>query len=355
MTKYIWIFCALSIFVALGGYSCDDSTNASSDEKTLLDIPEHFPEIPAPAYNPVTLEKARLGRLLFYDKILSDNYEFSCGSCHEQSEGFAHRGYKVDRGANGEHELRNTMSLVNAAYFETLMWTGHVELIEQPAYRGIWLPSIFGADTNLINRRLAEHPHYPRLINEAFGEDAQANCDYAARAIATFIRTIVSGNSPYDRYLRGDEDALSESGKRGMDLFFGERGRCSLCHTGLFFTDDKFHNTATTTHYFDRGRHYVTKDYEDYGKFKTPTLRNIEVTGPYMHNGEFEDLEAVMRHYNRGGLDFITKDTLMKRLNLSASEKEDIINFLKALTDEKFLSDPRYSDPFKSGDPFENY
>lgn len=307
-------------------------------------VPEGFPPIPYPDDNPITPEKVELGRRLFYEKLLSRDKDIpSCSHCLKQPNAFCDFN-QVSRAADRESEYRNTMTLANVAYRKNLFWDGRGSKIESPAYRSLWMPNILAADTNVIVNRLLSHPLYPDLFRKAFGRDVKISGYLISQAIATFIRTFISGNSPFDKFTRGDSSALSQEQIRGKDLFFG-KANCSKCHSDFLFTDGKFHNTGITTHYFDRGRYYITKVNSDRGKFLTPTLRNIEVTAPYMHDGTIPTLELVIEHYNTGGKPFINKDTLMKTLNLSQREKEDLISFLKSLTDWEFLKNKRFSNP----------
>lgn len=307
--------------------------------------PPGFPSIPFPAENPYTRAKFELGRRLFYEKILVKDSSFkSCSHCMKQAYNFQDD-QPVSLGFNKLPEYRNTMSLTNVAYFDKIFWDGRGKRIEQPAYRSLFLPYIFGMDTNELQKRLKNHPLYPKLFKEAFGPDAEPTAYLTSLAISTFVRCLVSGNSPYDKYIRGDTNALTEQQKRGMKLFFSERTRCSVCHSGFLFTDLQFHNTGLKIHYFDFGREYITKNYADRGKFLTPSLRNVEVSAPYMHDGTFSTLEEVIENYNLGGKPFFNKDTLIKPLNLTPQEKLDLVNFLKALTDWEFLNNPNFSEP----------
>jgi cytochrome c peroxidase len=307
-------------------------------------VPEDFPPIPFPADNPYNPDKVVLGRRLFYEKILSRDSTISCSHCMKPERSFSDAVPK-SRGWNGEAQNRNSMSVVNAAYRQFLNWDGRGSRIETNAYRSFFLLNVFASDTNKINLRLQNSPVYQKLFKLAFGQDAKPNCFDAARAIATFVRTLVSGNSRYDKYKRGNTAALTEQEIRGMNLFFSDRTKCSVCHSGFLFTDMKFHNTGTTTHYFDRGRFYVTGKMEDRGKFLTPSLRNVELTSPYLHDGAYFTLGIVIDNYNEGGKLFINKDTLIKPLHLSAQEKSDIISFLKTLTDWDFIHSERISNP----------
>jgi cytochrome c peroxidase len=242
---------------------------------------------------------------------------------------------RISHGVDCEPETRNTMVLVNVAYRKNLFWDGRGSAIESPAYRSLWLPQILGADTNEIVKRLIAHPKYPMMFKKAFGNDAKPSAYLISKAIATFVRVLISGNSSFDRYIRGDLNALSDAQKRGVNLFFSDRTNCSKCHSGIFFTDNNFHATGASSHYFD------------WGKFITPQLRNVEVTAPYMHEGILPTLESVIDHYNAGGRfnSLFNKDTLIKPLGLSQQEKSDIIEFLKSLTDREFLNNPAFANP----------
>lgn len=343
--KIVSFFLILSLFLC--GYSCEKSTESSEEEKyDYLTPPEGFPPIPFPENNPYSYEKVQLGRKLFYEKLLSKNRDLpSCSHCMKQRNAFCDD-TPISRAHNDEAEYRNTMSLNNVAYRKNLFWDGRGKRIEGPAYRSLWLPMILGADTSEIINRLVKHPEYPEMFRQAFGEDAKPNATLVSKAIATFVRTLVSGNSRYDRYVRGEKNLLTEAELRGMELFFNQkRTNCSNCHSDFMFTDGKYHNTGVHTHYFDRGRFYVSGKNEDRGKFITPTLRNIAETAPYMHNGDMASLEVVLEHYNRGGRPFINKDSLMRPLNLRKHEIADLIAFLKTLTDEEFINNPKYMNP----------
>ncbi len=337
----------LILLFSINLFGCKDSSisESSTNEKDYSKTPPGFPPITFPQDNPYSKAKFELGRRLFYDKILVRDSSFkSCSHCLKQPNNFQDI-VPNSLGHLNIPEPRNTMSLTNVAYFDKIFWDGRGNRIEQPAYRSLFLPYIFGTDTNELQRRLENHHLYPRLFKEAFGENARPSAWLVSQAISTFVRCLVSGNSAYDRYIRGDTNALTESQKRGMRLFFSERTRCSVCHSGFLFTDLQFHNTGTSMFYADWGRYYVTKDYKDRYKFITPSLRNVEVSAPYLHDGTYKTLEEVIENYNRGGYPFLNKDTLLKPLILSKQEKEDLINFLKALTDWEFLTNPDFAEP----------
>jgi len=302
----------VSFFSFCGCDSSSDST-PETENRDYDKVPPHFPPIPFPESNPYSPEKVELGRMLFYEKLLSkDSTIASCSHCMKQDHAFGDC-TPVSYGLNQEPETRNTMSLQNAAYRTAYFWDGRGAAIESPAYRSLYLPVILGSDTNEIKQRLMNTPPYPEMFRKAFGDDAEPDAYLIAKAIATFVRTLVSGNSRYDKYLLGDKTALNQSELNGMELFFNtSKTNCSICHSGLFFTDLKFHNTGTTSHYFDRGRYYITKDDKDRGKFITPTLRNVEVTAPYTHDGEYNTLLELLNNYNIGGRAWENKATLMK-------------------------------------------
>ncbi|MBM2815653.1 MAG: Cytochrome c protein [Ignavibacteria bacterium] len=319
------------------------SRNSSNNEN--ISVPQGFPPVPEPPDNPITLEKIELGRRLFYEKKLSKNGDMpSCSHCMKQENAFADN-TNFSKGNNNEPEYRRNMSLINAAYRKNLFWDGRGKAIEQPAYRSLFLPFILGSDTNVLQKRLEETPDYPEMFRKAFGKDAKPSAYYVSKAIATFVRTFISGNSAYDKYIHGDSSAMDKSAISGKELFFSDKTKCSRCHSGFLFTDGLFHNTAITAHYFDFGRYYITGKNNDKGKFLTPTLRNIEVRKPYMHDGSILSLEEVIEHYNNGGKNWYTKDTLIKPLNLTVQDKKDLLSFLKSLTDHEFLSNPKYKNP----------
>jgi len=332
MTKFIFIYIIfLFLFIA-----CDE--NASVPDKNANQFsfikPDDFPEIVFPEYNKYSSAKAFLGQKLFTEKMLSVNNSISCASCHIPEKAFS-SGSPVSFIIDKELTVRNVPSIMNIAYYDIFNWDGSANNLDEMIYKDLTIPTVFYNDTNIIIERLSQSNDYKKLFFDAYGT-SEIKAYQVSNAIAVFIRTLISGNSRYDKYKRGDKSALNDSEIRGMKLFFSDRTNCSKCHSGLFFTDNSFHNTGTSTHYFDLGRFYVTKNHSDRGKFKTPTLRNIELTSPYKHNGEQLTLEEVIENYDSGGKLFINKDTLIKKLNLNYQEKKDLINFLKSLTDERF-------------------
>jgi cytochrome c peroxidase len=329
----------------------------------------------------MTAAKVELGRHLFYDTRLSVNTQQSCASCHDQAKAFTDAKTRAV-GATGEIHPRSSMSIVNIAYTPVLTWANpNMKQLERQA-----LVPMFGehpVELGLSGKedetlaRLQAEPRYQKLFPESFpGEAEPFTIENVTKAIAAFERILISGDSPYDRYLNGDRRAISLSAKRGEALFFSERLECFHCHGGFNFSQSvdhegkafaeiEFHNTGL---YNLDGRGAFPKDntgvfeftgrLEDMGKFRAPTLRNIAVTAPYMHDGSIATLEGVIDHYAAGGRTIRVgeykgvgsaspqKSAFVKGFKLTAQEKRDLIAFLNSLTDEKFLRDPRFSDPW---------
>lgn len=325
--------------------SCSDTTapNNTEDQPVLV-VPEQFPAVPFPDDNPFSAAKTALGKKLYYDTRLSQDGTVSCGTCHRQELAFTD-GLPIARGVNNEPGSRNTPTIVNTAYLHILAFDGLASSLEAQLMRAVVSPVEMRADTMIVQQYLQNDAGYRAMFASAFGTDAPVNTSNAVRAIATFVRTVLSGGSRYDRFKLGDNSALNEPEKRGRTLFFSNRLRCSLCHASYNFSDGIFHNTGVYMHYIDKGRYYATKDENDVGKFKTPTLRNIALTAPYMHDGSMNTLEEVVEHYNEGGHPNLQRDTLMRPLDLTAQEAADLISFMKALTDDNLLQDSRFKKP----------
>jgi cytochrome c peroxidase len=344
-------------------------------------LPPGFPEPVVPADNPMTEAKVALGRHLFYDVRLSGNGTQSCATCHVQALAFSD---PFDRavGSTGEVHPRGSMSLANVAYSPALTWANPLlRSLEQQA-----LIPMFGDDPVELGlagqeaalfARLRREPRYAALFAAAYpGERDPISVSGIVKALGTFQRTLISGRSPYDRYQQGDSSALSVSAKRGEAIFFSEQAECFHCHGGFNFTgtvnyvgkgfvEIEFHNTGLYN--IDGEGAYpepntgiaaVTTDPDDMGKFKAPTLRNIAVTAPYMHDGSIATLDEVIEHYNAGGRTIANgphagvgaaspfKSEFLKPMELTAQQKRDLIAFLESLTDSTFLRDPRFSNPW---------
>jgi cytochrome c peroxidase len=322
------------------------------------DLPQGFPPPPVPSSNPMSAAKVRLGRYLFYDTRLSVNGSQSCASCHQQKQAFTD-GRSVGVGATGQSHSRSAMSLVNVAYSAVLTWSNpNMRSLEDQAMIPLFGEhpvelGMHGREQELL-ARLRGVAMYRELFPQAFpGVRDSFSVVNVARALACFERTIISARSAYDRYHTGGEpDAISEAAKRGeADFFTDYEGSCFRCHSGFNFSDAAsalFHNTGLYNPYPapDLGIFEHTHRPEDQGKFKTPTLRNIALTAPYMHDGSIASLEDVIEHYAAGGR---TKnphrDPRMLTIQLTAQNKRDLVAFLRSLTDDDVTRDRRFSKP----------
>lgn len=305
-------------------------------------VPQGFPEPIFPTDNPANAEKIELGRKLFYDPMLSSDKSVACASCHKQELAFTD-GNQVSRGVNRELGTRNSPTIVNAAYNERLFWDGRSATIEEQALAAATNPAEMRAVEPVIDLRLQQDSAYSIEFARAFGNGSKPTTRLSMKAIATFVRTVLSGSSRYDEFNNGNKSALNDSEIRGKDLFFSSRTQCSECHSGHNFTDNQFHSTGLFSHYYDEGRSDVTKLPSDVGSFKTPSLRNIALTAPYEHDGHLTTLEAVIEHYNSGGKNFVNKDDRVRKLNLTDAEKQDLIAFLRSLTDNTLLVNKRFA------------
>lgn len=347
----------------------------------VWDLPADFPEPAVPDYNPLTVEKVELGHYLFYDTRLSYNETQSCGSCHEQALGFAD-GKATPIGSTGGSLIRNSQGLANVAYVYPLTWANPVletleEQIRVPLLGDDPVELGMAGHEDEIFARLRDDPRYVDLFEAAFPDDDDPfDVDHTVLALASFVRTMIAHDSPYDRFNRGDVDALSDSAKRGLTLFFSERLECYHCHGGFLLTIASVHAGSafrpiawqnTGLYNLDenggypignRGLYEFTYAAEDMGAFRPPGLRNVAVTGPYLHDGTIETLEEVLQIYERGGQLIEDgplagdgalnphKDGLIIGFELTDQERTDIVAFLESLTDESFLTDPSFSDPF---------
>lgn len=363
--------------IVLSALACGEDPPEATPYK--LEIPEHFPKPLIPTLNPLTAEKVSLGRHLFYDTRLSLNETQSCASCHEQARAFSD-GLGRAVGSTGEVHPRSSMSLANAAYQGSLTWGNP---LTRQLERQALLP-LFGEDPvvelgfsgqeDVLVSRLEEDTQYSDMFGAAF-ENGAITIENVTRALGSFQRTLISGDSPYDRYINGDQDAIDESAVRGAEFFFGEVGECFHCHGGFNFTQSVAHeglafdqavffnnglyNLGGTGDYPEgnQGTYDITGDERDKGRFKPPSLRNISVTAPYMHDGSLATLDDVIDHYARGGTltengpnagdgrDNPNKDGFVRGFEIDAQTRSDLKAFLQALTDDRFLTDPRFGPP----------
>jgi len=309
------------------------------------------------AYN-VTDDGATLGRVLFYDKILSKNNRVSCGSCHFQESGFADP-VQFSEGINAQVLTRHTPSISNCYNDEFLFWDGRAGSLHDLALKPIRNHKEMGLDeTEFMIAKIDRAPYYKDLFSAAFG-DTEVTEDRIASAIAEFISSMISGNSKYDRVLAGEE-AFAEVENQGRNVFFGE-GRCYQCHSGLDFNvrggffgiwGPSRANIGLDEEYADQGFGVFNSDIE--GEFKIPTLRNIAQTAPYMHDGRFATLRDVVNHYNENIADHPNLSVELRdwntndpvRLGLDEIQVNALIRFLETLSDERYMSDVKFADPF---------
>lgn len=352
--------------------------------RAVLEIPEYL-EVPAiPDYNLPTKEKVVLGRHLFYDVRLSGNQTMSCGSCHFQKLAFAD-GKHTPMGSTGQTLHRNSLGLANAFYHASLTWAndGLLTLETQipVPIRGD-NPVELGVSDGLQDEVLARFnadSEYRQMFAAAFPEsESDASINKIVFALASFCRSLISADSPYDRYVRGDKAALTQQQRRGLALFQGERLECFHCHTGTNLTVSYHdaHTTEGTIKYpffnnglynvggdgsyppYDQGLYDVTLDVNDRGFFRPQSLRNVALTGPYMHDGSVETLRDVVKHYAAGGRLIESgpyagdgrknplKSGLVRGFAITDTEIDDVVAFLQSLTDESFVQNPAFSDPF---------
>jgi cytochrome c peroxidase len=310
-------------------------------KQKLVQVPNHFPELPLPADNPITKEKIELGRWLFYEEALSNDSSVSCASCHTQNLSFTD-GRKVSVGAHGASGQRNSPALQNLAYYPEYFMDGGIPTLEMQVEAPIFATEEMGFNYFEASKRLNADDHYRSLFKAAFGKEADA---YGiTRSIAAFERTLISGNSKYDQFKAGAID-LSDEELNGMNLFFSEKAGCSDCHSGFLFTDFSKVNIGLYETYMDTGYARITQKSEDAGKFRVPSLRNVALTAPYFHDGSVGTLKEVIGHFVSGGKVNSIKDERVRPLNLSYEEQDHLLAFLRTLTDEQFTNNPRFSDP----------
>lgn len=288
-----------------------------------------------PADNPYSAEKAELGRLLYFDARLSADGTVSCATCHSPKFGFTD-GAPVSTGIRGQKGGRSAPTVINRAYSLAQFWDGRAPTLEAQAVGPIANPIEMGNTHAAVIASLRKVNGYRELFAKAFGTQ-DFTLDHLAKAIATFERTVLSGNSAYDKYKAGNRKALSPSQIRGLKVFV-DKAKCDQCHEGINFTSNEYHNLGVGADKPDPdvGRFAVTKDPKDWGSFKTPTLRDIDRTGPYMHDGSQKTLEEVVDFYDKGGTPNRNLDEKVKKLNLTEQDKKDLVAFMKALNGDSW-------------------
>jgi cytochrome c peroxidase len=313
-----------------------------------LTIPAGLPPMSIPSDNPLTVEGVDLGRRLFYDNILSANNTMNCGSCHQLNRFFVDSNKRFSVGIDNIEGTRNSMPLFNIGYSKGFFWDGGATSLEAQVAGPITNPIELHDNLENVVGKIQRHPLYPSLFKKAFGSDKITTRNLFF-AIAQFERTLLSANSKFDQWRQG-KAALTEAEQRGLNVYLDEKkGDCVHCHTfGSTFTDYEFRNTGLDSIPIDKGRGLITLNPSDDGKFKTPSLRNIELTAPYMHDGRFPSLESCIEHYNKNynltpNLDPVIRDLPKNRM--TNQDVQDLVAFLKTLTDFSFLNNKAFDKP----------
>lgn len=345
--KYI---CWLTAFFALGcSESPSDQDELYTNKPIEISVPSNFPEL---AYNlqnnPPTEKGFELGKKLFYDARLSSDGAVSCGFCHIQKDAFTHHGHTFSHGVGDAIGTRNTPALQNLAYQPVFMYDGAVEHLDLQAIVPITSPIEMNGNLNNILNMMKGDAGYQKLYKQAF-VDGQINSENMLKALGQFMVVLTSSDSKFDKYRRNEPGGnFSEPERLGYEVF---NNKCASCHATDLMTDNSFRNNglAVNPAINDKGRFLATENVADLYKFKVPSLRNVEKTAPYMHDGRFGSLESVLNHYASGIVDSPTLDPILKQnqtlgIALSATEKQQLIAFLKTLTDQEFLTDKRFSE-----------
>ena len=355
----IWIACGEEAVIT-PEVDPDDLTGLSYDPTSYeLNIPDNFPQMVIPADNLMTLEGVELGRRLFYDPILSIDSTLSCSSCHLPEGNFTDN-TALSEGVSGNTGRRSSMTLLNVGFVTTgLFWDGREDLLEHQALLPVEDPVELEADWIEIEQRLRSHTSYPEFFRKAFGIDSKSeiNRDLAAKAIAQFERTLISsGNSKYDKVIRG-EAIFTDQELQGHDIFFdinddiSRHAECGHCHNAPLFTTNEFFNNGiqspmNRTNFEDNGLGEFTGKVFDNGMMRTPTLRNIFRSAPYMHDGRFETIDEVIDHYISGGHPAMNLAPVLRPLNMNESDRAALIAFIRTLDDPDFVNNPAFQSPF---------
>jgi cytochrome c peroxidase len=327
---------AISSVAMLSSWIAVPGANAvlSTEYKFKLPLGLEQSAMVIPPDNPMTTQKVELGRILFFDRRLSNDDTIACASCHLSTKGFTD-GQPVSTGIKGQKGGRSAPASFNRVFSSAQFWDGRADTLEAQSIGPFTNPIEHGfVNYDIMIAKMKKIPGYNALFLQAFGEDITIG--NVGKAIASFQRTVLSGNSPADKFDQGGETgAISQEAQRGL-LLFREKARCTKCHSGFNFTDEKFHNLGIgwDDNKVDLGRYMVTKNGEDLGAFKTPTLREISRTAPYMHDGRFRTLEEVVNFYNKGGVKNTHQDPLILPLELTNDEKRDLVQFLRTLNGE---------------------
>lgn len=318
-------------------FGCGDRGN----QPYLFMTGSNFDTVPQPDYNRATTHGVALGKKLFFDPLLSQNGQVSCATCHHTERSFSDGVALSTSGVSGKKLIRHAPALFNLAWMPGYFWEGGAKNLESQVFGPLEHPDEMAADLPDLIRKLNMHPEYPRLFKAAFGKDT-ITTQYLARALAQYERTLISDHSRYDLWIRGEGGTLTPQELRGYQIY---RTNCAACHTEGLFTDNAYHNNGLDSAFTDPaeefifyGRYRISLDSADIGKFKTPSLRNLSYTAPYMHDGRLATLEDVLAHYDHGVYYFPTLDpALQKQKNpgipLTSEEMNDLRAFLRTLDD----------------------
>ncbi len=334
MSRHVLIW-PLLVGLLLAGCT-KDPVEIPQEESSLflLRVPPGWPQPPLVEDNPLTVASVKLGKALFFDERLSLDRGISCASCHHPDRAFSDT-VDLSIGVHGGIGARNGPTLTNVAYHPLLMRDGGAPTLEQQVFIPLMDEAEMDADPQQVVEALRDDPALAAMSMKAYGKPLDLYV--LTRALANYQRTLLSGTSRYDRFLQGDAATLTDAEVRGMQLFNGA-AQCSICHSGFDLSDHDFHNVGIALdHAADPGRQRITLNPADRGKFKTPTLRNIALTGPYMHDGSMATLEETIEHFNSGGLAAPNKNPLMVPLELTPNQKQDLAAFLRSLTDVRSL------------------
>jgi cytochrome c peroxidase len=332
MKKLIVILCLVTFIVAF---------KSVNDE--LFYVPKNFPQ---PLYdfanNPLSKEKIELGKILFYDPILSKDNTISCGSCHLSYTAFTHTDHDLSHGIDNRIGTRNAPSLANLAWSKNFMWDGAVHHLDMQALAPISNHDEMDETLSNVVSKLQQSKKYRKLFYNAFN-DSVVTGEHALKAISQFMVTLISANSKYDKVIRKEAGfSFTEYETKGYELF---KTNCASCHKEPLFTNNEFENNGLEPDKYlnDGGRIKITKNIDDSLKFKVPSLRNVELSYPYMHDGRFKNLQMVLFHYTESIYQSPTLSHQLKnKIVLSENDKTNIISFLKTLTDEAFLQNPKF-------------
>jgi cytochrome c peroxidase len=340
------------IFLCANAFRSNFAENGNKKEgfhEYIIQIPLGLISPTFPTGLPPLQEEVALGEELFQDKVLSQDSSVSCATCHIPRFGFTDR-LPVSRGIGGAQGRHNAPTVLNVAFFESFSWNGRHASLEEQAVEALSNPKEMGLDLSKVGQRLERK--YGARLRRLYGEVSTLA---VAKVLGAYQRTLIAGDSPFDHYMfKKDENAISESAKRGFKIFL-RQGRCIQCHVirceechpfggaSAFFTNNRFHNLGVgfdkPDSLIDWGRAEVTGKPEDKGAFKTPTLRNVALTAPYMHDGSLATLDDVIEHYNKGGIPNPYLDPEIRPLHLSEREKKDLVEFLKSLTTISLLKE----------------